>query len=648
MQSTGNFLKVITVFDKSSDSAQSVFHSNLIRSVLRKVLPRDVLLGISEDERVNTHFWQEVLPVLKAEVWGDTPYYLSLQVICPFQAHAAKFFQEMVSRWLLPGAKLTLESFFSSKFSVPELYEGDLLFADAVVPLQSDKDLERIRRNLLVLENEIFLGLSSYYQAGRILEVKGISSNEKNAIVQETLSLLVQKRSNYFDYDVFSLMQQFFLICREEFKQARECFHLSRIVYTIYLFKKALSSLAEQLPGQRHVSVKVCKLRLHLPFTTKRVLGLFVGVNFLHKNEVFDEHHLMKSIDNYLPGVKLVEDSSFIIPGVDEKVQVVYLEIEKVDGREFRVEDVQVLRQKLPSDLKNHVEKLMPAVFMPRNEEEVMKNILVLSHELRYFRDLPQVIISFEEQADMDLTFTVIFLRLLTDKESMTIEESYRSRGGRFLFAEDRVKRVGMLRGKYPKEATVFRLSLPKDMFLREDHTLDLLKARQEVVFELHQILGEFRDYNGGMIAKQSETLLGLKKQVGEIDKKDELLLENFFHALMPMEARNVVAVSSLKSLFLLLQECIKNEGFEEGQTRDPSCYCLVAKSREFFSKEEIAGCVKRLGLSSCQLITALVHHESYHYFCSLLLVDEQSFCEKWYEAVHRIKEGTLQSCPLV
>ena len=640
MITSSNFPKVITVFEGSSDSVQSAFHSNLIRSVLRKVLPRDVFLGLSENEKTSSHFWQEVLPVLKAEVWGHDPYYLSLQVICPFQVHAAKFFQEIVSRWLLPGSKLTLESFFSSKFAVPELYMGELLFADAVVPLPSEKDLERVRKNLLVLENEIFLGLSSYYQAGRILEVKGISSNEKNAVIQETLSLLVQKKPRFFDYDVFSLMQQFFLICREEFKQARDCFHLSRMVYTIYLFKKNLSALAESLPGQRHVSLKVSKLRIYLPFMTKKVLGLFVGVNFLHKNEVFDEHHLMKSIENYLPDVKLVEDSSFILPSIDEKVQIVYVEIEKLSALEFTSHEVQLLRQKLPGDLKNHVEKLMPAVFMPRNEEEVMKNILVLSHELRYFKDLPQVIISFEEQADDELVFTVIFLRLLLVQGAPSIEEMYRKSCGRFSFAEDRVKRVGMLRGKYPKEATVFRLNLPKAMFLREDHTVDLLKARQEVMLELNQILGEFRDYNGGMIAKQNETLVGLKKIIDDLDKKGDLLLENFFHALLPMEARNVVALPILKTFFCKLQQSIREENLEESFADEENFYCLVIKSKEPFHKEDMAIIVKSLGLSSCELITSIVHQESYHYFCSLLLSEDGEVRQRWKRIVCQVREA--------
>ncbi|MCX6988165.1 MAG: hypothetical protein NTZ52_01470 [Chlamydiae bacterium] len=633
MQAIGGFPEVLTVFSGSSDSAQAMLHVNFIRGILRKMVPKEVLLDV-DDLRSRGRVPNHLFPLSRAEVWGGSPYYFSLQIMCPFQVHAAKFFQEMVVRWLLPGVKLTLENFVSSRFSSPLLYQGDLLFADAVIALQSDKDLDRVRRNLLVLENEIFLGLASYYQAGKILEMKGISCSEKNAVIQDALSVLIQKKPNLFDYDLFGFMQQFLLLAKEEFKQSRECYHLSRIVYTVYLFKKSLLELTEMLPGQRHVSLKVCRIKVHLAVKTKRVLALVVGVNFIHKNELFDEHHLMKSIANHLPGVRLLEDSSFVMPSKDGKVQIVYLEIEKTNEQSFSGADIRLMRQKLPSDLKNHVERLMPALFMPRNEEEVMKNILVLSHELKYFKDLPQVIISFELQEDENLTFTVIVLRLLTDPSTVSVAEMYESADCRFSFVEDRVRRVGLLRGKYPKEATVFRIHLPKHFFVREDHTVDLLKARQAVVCELYQALGDFRDYNGGMIATQNETLQMVKDLLGPLDNKETFLFENFFHALMPMESRNVVDYQCIKNLFSSLCDSIRSQGVGEVLQEELTHICLIMKSREPFDKEEVASRIKCRGIGSCQLITALLYYEGFHYWSSLLIVEAGEIRQMWKRLV--------------
>jgi hypothetical protein len=122
-----------------------------------------------------------------------------------------------------------------------------------------------------------------------------------------------------------------------------------------------------------------------------------------------------------------------------------------------------------------------------------------------------------------------------------------------------------MLRNKYPKEATVFRMKFSAEPFLRPDQSVDLFKARQALVQELRHALGEFRDYNGGMIAKQHEQFLALKGLFDHFDQKEEMLLENFFHSIFPIEMRSLFNPRPLKKMFQLLQEAMgKNK--ENGQ----------------------------------------------------------------------------------
>ena len=59
----------------------------------------------------------------------------------------------------------------------------------------------------------------------------------------------------------------------------------------------------------------------------------------------------------------------------------------------------------------------MPPVFMPRNEEEIMRNIVSLSDQIKYLRDIPQVFITFDEQTTANLFFTIIMVRLLKGEE---------------------------------------------------------------------------------------------------------------------------------------------------------------------------------------------------------------------------------------
>jgi hypothetical protein len=158
-------------------------------------------------------------------------------------------------------------------------------------------------------------------------------------------------------------------------------------------------------------------------------------------------------------------------------------------------------------------------------------------------------------------------------------------------------------------------MHLPQHLFLREDHTVDLLKARQALAVELSRVLGDFRDYNGGMIATQRQTLDTLKTLLGPLDNKENFLLENFFHALMPMEARNVVDYACIKELFFSLRESINQQSLQQILREEPSHVCLIMKSCEPFPKEKLAAWGKFEGIiyrdtpSSCIHI-ALVHGE--------------------------------------
>ena len=640
----GGVFDVNTIFDNSLDSSSAAFYKDYVARVLEKNLPSDLKDGKKEGSS-GCESIRELVPLLRAEVWGDQQCKLNIELVCFFRPHISKFFQEMVSKWLLPGENFELESFFSSKFQLNHLRDTKLLLTQCAVSLRSEKDLERVRRNLLIWENELFLGLESFHQASRILEVKGLTRSDKNSTLQDYVSHLVQKKGSFFDFDLFGALQQFLLVSQEGFIRERECFQLLRVIYTSYLFQKNLKVQLELDASQRYVYLRVSRIRSQLPYGTRDGLSLFVGINFIHKNEVFDEHHLMLSVSSYLSGVHLIEESVFVLTGTDEKMIFIYLEIEKKNGSNFSSEEISLLRAKLPGDLKNHVERLMPVVFMPRNEEEVLKNILILSQELRYYRDLPQVIISFERQEENELIFTVIVLRLLLDSSVKPILQMYLDAQTRFEIFEDKVKKVGMLRGKYPKEATVLRFSLPKDQFLREDFSLDLLKARQEVVVDLQSVIGDFRDYNGGMIAKQNEVLEDLKKSFPNLDKKDILFLENFFHSIFPAEARTLIASYSIKRIFKLILTLLFDDYRNELVDKSHGCTYSVLKSAQPFPKEEILTKIKAMNLSSCQAVTVFLPYERDFIFASILFEEERSVVMRWDGLIRNIRESLLEFC---
>jgi len=544
-------MRIVTVFDLSQEVSHRWYSEDRIRSGLKRILPTDLFF-----QEEGAQFEEELkglLPVVHS-ILQEGRYY-SILLLCLSRPNVGRFFLDMASKWLLPGRQLLVPFFFTTDFVVAST---TFTFSEIVIGPLSSEDLEGVRYHLPLVEAEIRLGAASVYHAKRILEIKGLSADEKTSLVQEQIVSLLKRRPQYFDYDIFHQMQHFLVMCRDLFKEARETHHLSRLITLFYLFRKEIRAHMEEMPTQRHLRIKMMQARVLVPFGIKKVLGVVVAVNFLKENELFEKEHLFAAIKRCLPGVVAIEESLLLDKGQEDKIQLIYLEVEKEGGQEISFQEISLLKEQLPKALHEHVQHLIRPVFMPRNEEEVMRNILTLGQQLKYLRDIPQVIISFEEQTDVEVMFTIVLARILFP-DTLSIEEMLQEKAS-LEFSIDRVRKVGMVRKKYVKEGVVFRLKLSTELFLREDHSLDLYKARQQVLEELQQVFGEVRDYNGGMISKQIEALASLKELLEVEAAQHGLLLEKFFHAIFPVEMRSVLAPVHLKNLFLLFVHAKKGE----------------------------------------------------------------------------------------
>ncbi len=565
-----------------------------IFNLLEKVLPQDVFFSEKLDKHKMVEFLNEHLPMVKWFVHSGT---LSVIFLCRQRKGAAHFFYDMISRWLTPGRPLDIELFFSSDFSFPDLADVPFTVAHIALSVESDKDKEEMLLGIKSIDTEIRLGAVSNFHARRILEFKGLSPDSKTAMIQEKIGSLIQSRSQDYDKGIFALMQRFLVTCSEKFKTARDYHHISRIISILYLTRKLLNQKTQAFPNKRHFVLKFIKTKVTTDSGEMSVLGMLVGLNFLRENEVFEEKHLMGAIKTYIPGAKNVKDSFILDRNQGSHHQTIYLEIEKEDGLDFTFDEIQSLRVEMPEHLKGHIEYLTHPIFMPRNEEEVMKNMMVLSKQLRFVQDIPQVIITFDEQKGTDLSFTAIFLRVLKVK-SKGIKELVKSSK----MTLEKSRNVGTLRRKYPKEASVLRYHLPLKSYLRKDRSVDLYKARKDVLKELECTFGEVRDYNGGMILKQSEAFSALKKSLGVALKTNENLLEKFFYALTPVEMKTIVSKEHLKALFLLLVQFQKTSS-DVLYKKDAKKLTLVMPFDDPKMKGLVLKEVESIGIASHELL---------------------------------------------
>ena len=477
------------------------------------------------------------LPLFK---WSWRRGGLKLYFVCRRRLNVAKFFSEMIHRWLLPGRRLDVSSLFSTDFHFHSSPEALFTMAEMSVRIDPLLLKEQIEHNLKVIETEIRLGMVSVYHASRLLETPFSSPHQKSAQIQEKITKLIERNPDTIDYDIFGFLQQFLVMGREEFKIHRSASHLSRLIAVTYLFSKSIDKAQS---GHRHVCLKVSRFVLDLPWGPKEVTGVCVALNLLDNDELFEERHLVKAIQKVAPTVKIVPDSFYAHEG---EVKVLYIELEGAV-------DLKHLKRQLPEELKKAVEVPPKSLFMPRNEEEILRYIIALAGQLRFVKDLPQMILMFDEQKGGILYFTVILVRILFPT-SYSIQYLFSQQGTLLQFIPDRVKRVGFLRKKYPKEATVFRVQIPALTFLRDDQSVDLFRARQTVFQELVKVIGPLRDYTGGMLAKQVELIDQVYELMGEKDP----LLEPFFHAVYPVEARSFLQPQQVRDWFHLWKQLME------------------------------------------------------------------------------------------
>lgn len=541
------------VFLKNFSYCNPLYVKN-IEDLIERILPEPFFL---EEESQKKKFLSENLPLVKWSNILSPPFSLSIILLCEEKRGISSFFFDLITRWLVPEKKLSCNIFFLGNFHLLDLSERYIV-SEIEVNISTQNDLNEVLKNKEIIESELRLGVNSEFLANRIIQFKGLSNDKKTALIQEKIGALIQSRSKDFGKNIFSLMQQFLVTSSEEFKIQRDYHHLSRIISVLYIMRQVLGEKICQFPNNRHVLLKFFKTKIFSEKGEKEVLGILVGLNFLKENELFEKKHLMKALSLFVNNAMEVEGSFFMDKGSGNSIETIYLEVEKHDKSNFNNDEIRKMKDGLSEEIKAHIEHLMHSVFMPRNEEEIVRNILILSRQLKFVNDLPQVIITFDEQIGSDLSFTVIMLRVLKPK-SHSVQDQFKAVETNLRFVPDRTKKVGIIRRKYLKEANVFRVLILSKNYVRKDQSVDLNKARADVLLNLNKIFGDIRDYNGGMIHKQNEALLNLKSSL--LNKElDESLLEKFFYAIRPVEMGVIVPIHGLKSLFLMLINGIKRE----------------------------------------------------------------------------------------
>lgn len=346
------------------------------------------------------------------------------------------------------------------------------------------------------------------------------------------------------DSSIFSDLTLLYLLAVKKFLDHRNPLHLYRLVLAMNVMQKKIMRQATFSSHQRHLEIRWIATQLTFPFACKPVLGCLIGFNLMDRYEVFDEENVILALKKYLPQLKFVKDSSYCHTSQHKNLKIFYFEIEKRDGTIFSLLEQTLLKNSLEQKVMKSIQPLAPAIFMGLNDEEIYKNILVLSQEIQSLHDLPQAYITLDQQTGKEIIFR-INLVFISPFHRFSLKDRFFDS----TFIPERVLTVRHI-DNHPIQAHIFRLNLPRDVsLLRSDGSLDFYRARQKVVSLITNAVGEFRDYNGGILIKQQELLQGLK-EASEISSRDSDLLESFFYSLMPLEKQATMQLESLVTMF--------------------------------------------------------------------------------------------------
>jgi hypothetical protein len=551
-------------------------------------------------------FFQKILNNLPIIDWqaAKESGILSLTCLAPAQnTHGlGRFICDHSSRWLLPGKQLALVHVNSLAFTIEKAPTCHLFFHQQLIRIDQPQDFALILDNVELFTKQLKMNILTVMHARNVVMQKTLSFEEKKMIIQENIATLLGKsqkeidRSAYdhthqfiikmiseenavqfkeslnalidlrpqiFDRGVFNELQEQISTFSDQFIACRDTKHLTRMISYEYLFRKNTTHMTSKQPNQRHLSFKLLQTQIKNSSSNHPILGILVAMNLLRENEIFEEKHLFKALQACIQNISKIK-GSFIEHRSEKNIRTFYLEVEKKDQKSLTAKELGIIKKRLPSEIKTRIESVYSPVFMPKNEEEVLKNILILSNELKYVLDIPQLYVTFQKQTESKLWFTVILLRLIkpnTKQAKLMIE----SLPKQIRVENLEIRTVGCLRKKYPKEAIVADFCLDKKQFVRKDFSLDLYEARRVLVSSLEETFGELRDYNGGIISKQNEALAKFRNLLTQINIHNDFLIENYFYSLLPTYMPSILPLYVMKKQFqLVLKALEKTYSFKE------------------------------------------------------------------------------------
>jgi hypothetical protein len=306
--------------------------------------------------------------------------------------------------------------------------------------------------------------------------------------------------------------------------------------------------------GQTHHKSKLKTIKIKNEFQSDfdHKLACILTLGLQHQYEIFDKESFVKLLHQTQDKicVERIQEIHFTdFP--QNHFKTFYVECRFSLNHLFEVISIKKVQELLLKISLQSVKQMTLPLFKPRNEEEVLKDFVMLSKQLTHPTDIPQVIVHFDHHDLHQLLFRVILIRVKKVKQQSLLEDLALLKQVADITIE-RIKTIGFIRKKLPKEACVISYRLGTKEFIRDDYTIDFQQSRLVVMENLMKVFGPIRDFEGGMIAKHAEAFKEFQTLVLEKAHAKLITLENFFYGICPAEYRSLIPIESILEAFFL------------------------------------------------------------------------------------------------
>jgi oligopeptide transport system substrate-binding protein len=370
----------------------------------------------------------------------------------------------------------------------------------------------------------------------------------KEQLLEKTAFNAVLRFPNFFDTRLMKGLLQLRGNTCEDFIDSRTFFSLRRILFMQYYLQKKMENACSTASDRRHLFLNLLPLS---PFSFS--VGLMVSVSL--KNELFSIKNILEEFTAVFPSVKEIKNSFYTWYSTQFQYQFYYIEFQKLRGNSPSRNTLRQMQQGICERLMQSITPFCPPVFWPQNEEESYRQLLALKKEVSKSNDIPQIAIHFRTQTINSLEFFVHLVRpkIRQNQQKLIVDllERLPSTVNCFILFSKEFK------DPIPIEAHVFSLNIPSNQFF-EDNAVNLLKARRMVFQYLQELLGPFRDFNGGLFEKQQERYEEFKNYLSS-KNKNLRYSEPLFYSLQPIEIRITLAPEIIEELLCMLQVVINN-----------------------------------------------------------------------------------------